>query len=53
MRDEEIEDLARLESLVTTQDAGAEADVEEQSSHVRVGGTDLRAVGTSQPSTSR
>jgi hypothetical protein len=47
MRDEEIEDLVVLESLMATQDAGAEADTKEQSSHARVDGTDLGVTGIS------
>jgi hypothetical protein len=52
MNDEEVEDLAGLESSVATQDVGAEAGIEEQSLLARVGGTDPESVGTSLPSAS-
>jgi hypothetical protein len=52
MRDEEVEDLAGLESLVATQDASTEEGIEEQSSLARVGGTDPGATRTSQSSAS-
>jgi hypothetical protein len=38
---------------MATQDAGAESDMEEQSSHTRVSDTDLGATGTSQPSAAK
>jgi hypothetical protein len=46
MRDEEVEDLAGLESSVAQQDMDAEASVEEQSSLARVGSSDPGAAGT-------
>ena len=49
LRDEEIEYPARLECSMATQDLGAEADTEEQSSRAEV--SHANAAGTLQPST--
>jgi hypothetical protein len=46
----EIEDLASLQCFVATQDVGAEADMEEQSSRAKVNHADLDAARTLQPS---
>jgi hypothetical protein len=52
MRDEDVEDLASLESSVATQDDDADVGIEEQSSLARVGRTEPRAAGSSLPSAS-
>ena len=52
MRDEEVEDLASLESSVARNDAKVEEGAEEQSSLTKVDADDPGAVGTTQPSAS-
>lgn len=46
MRDEEVEDLAGLESSMARHDVDALVGTQEQSSLVRVGGSDHVATGT-------
>jgi hypothetical protein len=47
MRDEEVEDLAGVESLVARKDVEVEAGAEEQTSLKKGGAEDSAAVGTS------
>jgi hypothetical protein len=52
MRNEEVKDLAGLESSMAQQDADTEVGAKEQSSLVKVGYSDSGALGTTQSSAS-
>jgi hypothetical protein len=52
MRNEEVKDLAGLESSMAQQDADTEVGAKEQSSLVKFKYSDPRALGTAQPSAS-